>query len=64
MTQEQLTILEEAIASGATLVRYHDKTVQYRSLDEMMRIRDLIRQELGLAGKNKRIYSVFDKGVR
>lgn len=49
-TIEQLDALDAAIAEGALVVAYSDKRVQYRSLDEMIRIRKLMRDELGLNG--------------
>jgi hypothetical protein len=41
-TIEQLNALDAAIAEGALTVKYADKSVTYRSLDEMLRIRALI----------------------
>ena len=62
-TIEQLTALEAAIAEGALTVKYQDKLVQYRSLDEMIRIRKLMRDDLGLNGTSggRRLAS-FSKG--
>lgn len=61
-TIEQLKALEDAIAQGALTVSYNGKSVTYRSLDEMMRIRELMRKALGLAsGKAGRIYLSHDK---
>lgn len=49
-TLTQLEALERAIASGKLKVRYEGKEVQYQSLDEMMRARKTIREELGDMG--------------
>lgn len=46
--QGMLSALETGIASGATQVSYEGKTVQYRSLDEMLRIRNIMQIALGL----------------
>lgn len=46
-TQEQLDALEAAIAEGTLTVKYADKEVTYRSLDELLRIRNLISRSLG-----------------
>ena len=63
-TQENLTALEAAIAQGANSVTYGNKTVHYRSLSEMMQLRNLMRQELGLTNPAKqRIYASFDDGL-
>ena len=51
-TQEQLTAIEAAIASGTTRVRYSDREVVYASINEMLRVRDLIRADLGLVGED------------
>ena len=51
-TSEQLTAIETAIASGSLRVRYADREVTYQSLDALIRVRDLIRADLGLVGDN------------
>lgn len=64
-TLEQYTALQAAIAEGALTVRYQDKSVQYRDLDEMMRILKLMATELGLNSNNdggRRRYASFSKG--
>lgn len=60
-TQEQLDSLKEAVTSGARTVQYGDKTVTYRSLDEMIRIMDLMETELGIA-KARRTVGNFRSG--
>lgn len=47
-TQGQLTALENAIASGATRVSYDGKSVEYGSLDNMLRVRNIIMRALGV----------------
>ncbi len=62
-TIDQLNALDAAIAEGALTVKYQDKLVTYRSLDEMIRIRKLMRDELGLNGTSGgRLYASFSKG--
>lgn len=46
-TLEKLYALECAIADGTLEVQYSDKKVRYRNLDEMLKIRDLMKKELG-----------------
>lgn len=46
-TEAGLAAIEEAIAGGYLKVRYDDKEVWYRSLDELLKVRDLIRSRLG-----------------
>lgn len=50
-TQENLTALNEAIADGALRVKYTDKEVEYRSLAELLKIRELMMNDLGLNKK-------------
>ena len=64
-TLEQYTVLSEAIATGALEVKYGDKTVKYRTLDEMIRILKIMTDQL-FPSQNKnngRVYSSFSKGV-
>ncbi|VVO20035.1 hypothetical protein PS712_04158 [Pseudomonas fluorescens] len=63
-TQEQYEALKAAVAEGALSVRYADKSVTYRSLDEMLRLLKLMATELGLNANNDggRRYASFSKG--
>jgi hypothetical protein len=64
-TSTQLQKLEEAISLGAKKVKYDDKEVEYSSLSEMLKVRDLMRRELGLvdSGNVQRVYPKFSKGL-
>lgn len=63
-TTSDLEALEAAIATGTLSVKYFDKMVTYRTLDEMLKIRDLMRESLGVtSGRTKRIFADFDKGI-
>lgn len=71
-TEENLVALEQAIVEGVKVVEYSDKKVEYRSIDEMMKIRNLMRKELctGKSSKTKtglfggrRINAIHDKGL-
>jgi len=62
--QSDLDALEIAIKSGNSKVKYQDREVTYRSLEEMMAIRDLIRKELGqVSNQIKVIKTQFSKGL-
>lgn len=62
--QTDLDNLEKAIASGARKVKQGDKEIEYNSLSEMLRARDLIRKALGLVtDKSTRIFTKFSKGL-
>lgn len=45
-TQEQLDALEAAIASGTLEVRVGDKVVRYQTTADMIRARDLMRDQI------------------
>lgn len=63
---EQLARLEAAIASGLLTVRVGDQAKTYHSLEDMLRARDLIRRELGIAGatsRERRRLASYDKGL-
>lgn len=63
-TLEELEALEKAIALGATEVYSGDKRIVYRSIDEMIRIRNIMKRELGLiTGKDKKISPSYNKGL-
>jgi len=63
-TQQQIEILEKAIAQGTTRVKYQDREVTYRSLEEMMQILNMMKKALGLASsKIKVIHPEFSKGL-
>ena len=63
-TREDLSTLNRAIAQGVLSVKYQDKIVTYRSLDEMIRVRNLMAKELGLVNTEKsRILASTSKGL-
>jgi len=62
-TAKQLEALEAAIAEGALIVQYSDKKIEYRSLEQMQSIRDMMRKDLGLVPKTARLHASFSKGL-
>lgn len=48
-SKEQLDALEESIAQGALSVQYNERRVTYQSFPDMLRLRDSMRSELGIA---------------
>ncbi len=63
-TQGQLDALNAAIAEGVLTVKYRDRTVTYRSLEEMLRLQDRMQRALGLTSANggRKLFS-FRKGT-
>lgn len=63
-TIENYNALIEAISQGAQSVTYGDKTVNYRSLDDMLKLKALMEQDLGInTNKTTRIYPKLSKGL-
>jgi len=62
-TTEQLEALEAAIAKGVLTVKYRDKLITYRSLDEMLKLLSEIKKSLGLSCKGGKILISTSKGL-
>lgn len=67
-TQDDLDAIDKAIKTGATKVSYSgdggSRSVEYRSLDEMIKIRNIMRVELGqVVANGGRILASFSKGL-
>lgn len=64
-TIKQYEALTAAIAQGVRSVYYGDKRIDFRSQDEMLKLRDEMEIELGLR-KNigKQILASFSKGLK
>ena len=61
-TLAQLNNLESAIASGARSVSYEGKTTSFGTLDEMLRVRNIIMRALGLVGGSNSYLVAHDRG--
>lgn len=62
-TQADLEAVERTIAQGATTVKFKDRTVEYQSLSNLFRIRDMIRRYLGdTATAGGRLFMDHSKG--
>lgn len=66
-TQAQLDALIAAIAEGALRVKYQDKEVEFRSLNEMLKLRDLMEADLNPNTDNplgtRRAVGVYGSGI-
>tara|TARA_B100001063_G_scaffold234342_1_gene251601 strand:- start:1368 stop:1589 length:222 start_codon:yes stop_codon:yes gene_type:complete len=47
-SQAGLDAIEEAIGGGFLEVEYDGKKIRYRTLDELLRVRNMIRAKLGM----------------
>lgn len=62
-TKADLARVERAIARGEKIVRYEDRTVEYRTVDELVQARNLIQSELVRgAGPRSRLTRLFHGG--
>ena len=62
-TPKHLDAVEGAIARGEKTVRYGDRTVEYRSIDELLKARDEIRTSLvNSAGPRSRVIRLYHGG--
>ena len=62
-TQEQYDTLKAAIAGGELSVRYADRTVEYRTVDELLKARDQIRTSLvASAGPRSKVVRLYHGG--
>jgi hypothetical protein len=55
--------LVRAIYEGALKVEYGDKKVEYRTLNEMIRIKNILEVELGIRSANRKTLASFSKGT-
>lgn len=62
-TENDLTIINEAIAQGARRVRYGDKEVEYMSLREMLQAKSAIEKSLSTKKRPTRKFASFTKGI-
>ena len=62
-TLTDLIKIKSAIASGAMRVEYNDRTVVYKSLNDLLRARQLIERELGKVKRSGRILCESSKGT-
>ena len=64
-TDQQLAALQQALSMGERRVTFGDKTIEYRSIDELKEALRIVQAGLGQqqgAGKTRQIRIVTDKG--
>ncbi len=60
---KQLDALERSIYEGVLKIEYSDKKMEFRSLKEMIEIRDMLRRDLGQKISPSRKFSYHNKGL-
>lgn len=62
-TQQHLDVIEKAIARGEQTVRFGDRTVEYRTINELLQAREEIRTSLlNAAGPRSRVVRLYHGG--
>ena len=61
-TQAQVDSAKTALASGKLQVRFGDRSITYRSVDELRRAIAIMESEVNAATKTKVIKAYFDGG--
>ena len=62
-TQKHLDAVESAIARGEKTVRYADRTVEHRTVDELLQARDRIRSSMiASTGPRSRVIRISHAG--
>lgn len=66
-TSDDLAALDTAIKSGVRRVAYRDRTVDYHSLDEMLKLRAVMQAEIATDERTtygtRRVYPEYSKGT-
>lgn len=62
-TSADIDAIDRAIASGELMVRFSDRQVQYRSLDELLKARAAIQAEIAGADATSRAYPRYQRAT-
>ena len=63
-TKQNLEELDQAIASGAQEIWFSDKKIKYNSLEDMLRVRAIILEAIGLSEKQNRVtVPLLERGI-
>jgi hypothetical protein len=63
-TQEDLDRIDEAIATGALSVRHGDKVITYRSIEDLLKVRERIQRALTRGRWPSRSYVALGSGLK
>lgn len=63
-TQSDLDKIDKAIASGNRRIQFGDRMREFRSQDELLQLRRLVKREVSGATRVSRSSPVYDKDVR
>lgn len=63
-TQSDLDAIDAALAKGVKRVQYDNQMVEYHSLDELLKLRDLIANTVGNITPPPRTVGVYASGLQ
>ena len=66
-SQADLDRIEAAIATGTLRITHNGKTTEFRSLDDIIRVRDMIRKTVkgpNARGQHRAYAPTFDRGYQ
>jgi hypothetical protein len=62
--KKRIDLINEAISRNVHSVKFDQKEIVYRSLDEMLKAREIFKSELNKGkSRSKRISAVFSRGL-
>lgn len=63
ITQKDIDRIDRAIAKGERVVRFSDRSVEYRSVDELIKAKNEMLTELNKSGKRRsRVVRLYHAG--
>lgn len=64
ITQQDIDKIDRAIAKGESVVRFADRTVEYRSVDELIKAKNVMLAELSKAThpRRSRVTRIYHAG--
>lgn len=64
ITQQDIDKIDRAIAKGESVVRFADRTVEYRSVDELIKAKNAMQAELSKAmnPRRSRVTRIYHAG--
>lgn len=63
-TEADIAVLDAAIKQGTVKVKFADREITYRSLDEMLKLRDLMTKSVSGRPAPKVWAPTFDRGYQ
>ena len=62
-TEEHLSKLKDQIAQGLLSVEYEDRKMTFRSLNDMLKLKRLMEEEINGRKKDDHYYPIYESGL-